>query len=88
MEVVEHIEHEIGWSSDLERALDVIGGPPFGHHHYEKNQDTRNTDENLLEHGALLEAHHPPAPDVERGWMSEGGWKPSMNGPSAMRFSF
>ena len=45
MEVVENTEHEIGWSSDLELALDVIGGRTCGHHRYEKDQDTRNTDE-------------------------------------------
>jgi hypothetical protein len=50
MEVVENTEHEIGWSSDLELALDVIGGRPCGHHRYENDQDTRNTDENFHEH--------------------------------------
>ena len=50
MEVVENTEHEIGWSSDLELALDVIGGRPCGHHRHEKDQDTRNTDENFHEH--------------------------------------
>jgi hypothetical protein len=50
MEVVENTEHEIDWSRDLELALDVIGGRPSGHHRYEEDQDTRNTDENLHEH--------------------------------------
>jgi hypothetical protein len=47
---VENTEHEIGWSGDLERALDVIGGRPRGRHRCEKDQDTRNTDENFYEH--------------------------------------
>jgi hypothetical protein len=50
MEVVENTEHEIGWSSDLELALDVIGGRPCGHHRDEKDQDTGDTDENVFEH--------------------------------------
>jgi hypothetical protein len=50
MEVVENTEHEMGWSSDLELALDMIGRRPCGHHRHEKDQDTRNTDENHLEH--------------------------------------
>ena len=50
MKVVENTEHAIGWSSDLELALDVIGGRPRDHHRDEKNQDTRNTDENSFEH--------------------------------------
>jgi hypothetical protein len=47
---VENTEHEIRWSSDRQPALEVIGGRPCGHHRYEKDQDTRNTDENLHEH--------------------------------------
>jgi hypothetical protein len=47
MEVVENTEHEIGWSCDLELALDVIGGRPCSRHRYEKDQDSRNTDENF-----------------------------------------
>jgi hypothetical protein len=50
MEVVENTEHEIGWSSDLELALDVIGGRPCGRHHCDEDQDTRNTGEDFHEH--------------------------------------
>jgi hypothetical protein len=44
MKVIENTEHEIGWSSDLELALDVIGGRRPGRHRYQEDQDTRNTD--------------------------------------------
>jgi hypothetical protein len=50
MEVVEDTEHEIGRSRDLDLALDVIGGRPCGHHRYEEDQGTRDTDENFPEH--------------------------------------
>src|SRR6218665_284938 len=50
MEVVENTEHEIRWSSARELALDAIGGRPCGHHRDEKDQDTRDTDENVPEH--------------------------------------
>jgi hypothetical protein len=35
MEVVENTGHKIGWSSDRELVLDVIGGRPCGHHRCE-----------------------------------------------------